>query len=29
MAVLKECVTKKEIKGTEMYIKSAAGEKKQ
>ena len=27
MAVLQECVTKKEISGTEMHIKSATGEK--
>jgi len=27
MAVLQECVTKKEINGTEMHIKSAAGER--
>ena len=26
MALLKECVTKKEINGTEMHIKSATGE---
>jgi hypothetical protein len=27
MAVLQECVTKKEINGIEMHIKSATGEK--
>jgi hypothetical protein len=27
MAVLQECVTKKEINGTEIHIKSATGKK--